>query len=74
MTRPKSTGSVQKEARIQAALTAVWEGEKTASEAIRDFDVPRQTFYRRVNGILPHNLAHEKNQLLSHTQEKELVR
>ena len=74
MTRPKCTGSAEKEARVQAALTAVRNKEKTASEAIRDFDIPRQTFYDRVNGKLPRNLAHENTQLLSHAQEKELVR
>jgi hypothetical protein len=74
MTRPQNSASVEKEARLQAAITAVRNKEKTASEAIRDFNIPRQTYYDRVNGKLPRHLAHEKDQLLSHTQERELVR
>jgi hypothetical protein len=47
--------------------------QKTASQAIRDFNVPCQTFYDRLNAKPPRNLAHEKDQLLTHIQEKELV-
>jgi hypothetical protein len=74
MTRPKCTGSAEKEALMQAALTAFRNKEKTASQAIRDFNIPRQTFYDRLNGKLPRKRAHENSQLLSHAQEKELVR
>ena len=74
MTRPRNTKSAEKEARVQAALKAVRNKEKTASEAIRAFNVPRQSFYDRYNGKLPRHLAHEKDQLLSHIQERELVR
>jgi hypothetical protein len=74
MTRPRNTKSAEKETRVQAALKAVRNKEKTASEAIRAFNVPRQSFYDRYNGKLPRHLAHEKDQLLSHIQERELVR
>jgi hypothetical protein len=74
MPGPKKSKSTEKEAKLQAAITAYRTKEKTASEAIRDFDVPRQSFYDRLNGKLPRHLAHEKEQLLSHIQERELVR
>src|SRR5579859_3521830 len=74
MPRSKKPKSTEKEAILQAAITAFQTKEKTASEAIRDFNVPRQSFYDRLNGKLPRHLAHEKEQLLSHIQERELVR
>src|SRR5437763_16466788 len=74
MTCPQNSTSAEKEARLQAAITAVRNKEKTASAAIRDFNIPRQIYYDRVNGKLPRHLAHEKDQLLSHIQEQELVR
>jgi DNA invertase Pin-like site-specific DNA recombinase len=74
MTHPQNSTSAEKEARVQAAIRAVQNKEKTASQAIRDFDIPRQTYYDRLNGKLPRHLAHEKDQLLSHIQERELVR
>ena len=45
MTRPQNSMSAEKEARLQAAITAVRNKEKTASAAIRDFNIPRQTYY-----------------------------
>ena len=74
MTRRKSTGRAEKEARLQAALTAVQSGDKNASEAIHDFSVSCQRFYSRLNGRLPQHLVYEAEQLLSYVQEKELVR
>jgi hypothetical protein len=74
MTRPKKSKTTEKEVKLQAAITAYRTKEKTASQAIRDFGVPRQTFYDRLNGKLARHLAHEKDQLLSHIQERELVR
>jgi hypothetical protein len=44
MTRPKNSGSSEKEARIQAAIAAVRNKEKTASVAIRDFNIPVKRF------------------------------
>ena len=74
MTRPITTTRIEKEARLQQAITAFKSKQKTASQAIRDFNVPRQTFYDRLNGKPPRKLAREKVQLLTHIQEKELVR
>ena len=74
MTRHTNPDSVEKEARLQQAIAAYRNKEKTASGAIRDFNVPHRTFYKRLGGIPPRNLAHEKEQLLTHIQERELVR
>ena len=74
MIRPKKSKSAEKEAKLQAAIIVFQTKEKTVSEAIHDFSVPHQTFYDRLNGKLPRHLAHEKDQLLSHIQEWELVR
>lgn len=73
MTRPQTSTSAEKEARLQATITAVRNKEKTASEAICDFNISRQTYYDRLKGKLPRHLAHEKDQLLSYMQERELV-
>jgi hypothetical protein len=45
MTRPIKSDAQEKEDRLQLALTAFSNGEKTASEAIRDYNIPRKTFY-----------------------------
>ena len=66
--------SIEKEEKLQQAIAAFLNKDKTASQAIRDFNIPRKTFYRRITGIPPHNKAHEKLQFLSHAEEKELVR
>ena len=63
----------EKEPKLQAAITSVKDGKKTAAAAIRDFNIPRKTFYRRVAGIPPRNKAHENDQHLTHAEEKELV-
>jgi DDE superfamily endonuclease/Tc5 transposase DNA-binding domain/helix-turn-helix, Psq domain len=74
MTRRSKPESNEKEERLQKAITAFQTGQKTASNAIRDFDVPRKTFYRRLSGGLPRNKAHENEQFLTNAEEQELVR
>ena len=72
MTHCKSTGTTRKEAQVQTALMTVRTDDKNTSEAIRDFDVPRQTFYHHLNGIPLQYLVHKMEHLLSHSQKKEL--
>ena len=74
MTRPIDKEAIQKEARLQEAMAAVQAKKYTAPAAARAFNVPRQTLYDRLDGKLPRNKAHETEQLLSHAEEKELVR
>ena len=45
MTRQTKLESIEKEETIQKAIVAFQSGEKTASEATRDFNIPRKTFY-----------------------------
>ena len=40
---------------------------------IQHTSVPHQTLYDRINGKLPHKLAQEQLQGLTHAEEKELV-
>ena len=61
-------------ARLQEAMTAVLAKKHNASSALHAFNIPRQTLYDRLDGKPPHNKAHETEQLLSHAEEKELVR
>lgn len=74
MTRRKRQDLIEREARVQEAVAAVKEGKYTCYSAARVFNIPRQTLYDRVNGKLPRNQAHEAEQLLSHAEEKELIR
>src|SRR5271167_4181574 len=74
MTRPKNPADKEKEARLQQAIAAVLNKETTAYKAIHDFDVPKQTLYDRLQGKPPRNLAQETNQILTHAEEKELVK
>src|SRR5277367_4619539 len=74
MTRRKHHDLIEKEARVQEAVAAIKEGKHTCYSAARVFNIPRQTLYNRVNGKLPRNQAHEAEQLLSHAEEKELIR
>ena len=74
MTRSRNPDNMEKEARLQQALTAFKRKELTASDAIAKADISRRTFFYRLTGKLPRNQAHEKEQLLSHIQEDELVR
>jgi hypothetical protein len=74
MTRPKNLQAVETEARMREALAAVRRGPHNPNSATIEFKVARQTLYDRVNGKLPRNQAHEQDQILSTTEEKELVR
>ena len=74
MTRPKNPDAAEKEARLQEAITAVQKAEHTCHSAHIAFDIPHHTLYSHVkeNRKL-HNLAHKKDQILTHVEEKELV-
>jgi hypothetical protein len=75
MTRPKNPLAAEKEAQLQLAIAAVLNGEYTCHSAAIAFNVPRRTLYNRVNGNMkPRNQAHERDQNLTHDEEKELVR
>jgi hypothetical protein len=74
MTRPKNPESIEKEARLQEAVAAVLAETHNVPSAAHDFHVPCQTLYDRLAGKPPRNKAHETEQLLSHAEEKELVR
>lgn len=75
MTRPKNPDAAEKEARLQEAITAVRKGEHTCHSASIAFDVVRRTLYGRVKeNRKPYNQAHERDQNLTHVEEKELVR
>ena len=70
MTRPKNHTAREKEARLQTAITAVKNGQYTCHTAAQEFNVPRRTLYDRVNGgKKPRNLAHERDQNLTHDEE-----
>ena len=75
MTRPKDPEAAAKEARLQEAIASVHNGEHTCHSAAIAFGVRRRTLYGCVNeNRQPPNLAHENDQILTHTEEKELVR
>jgi DDE superfamily endonuclease/Tc5 transposase DNA-binding domain len=74
MTRPKNPESIEKEARLQEAVAAVLAKTHNVPSAAHDFHVPSQTLYDRLAGKPPRNQAHETEQLLSHAEEKELVK
>ena len=74
MTRRIRTDRAEKEARIQEALTAIRKGQYKCFQAARKFNIPPQTLSDRIKGMLSAPLAQEKLQLLSHAEEKELVR
>src|SRR5439155_11768894 len=57
------------------AVTAVLNKEHTCHSAAIAFNVPRRTLYYRVKeNRKPRNQAHERDQNLTHAEEKELVR
>ena len=75
MTRPKNPEAIEQEARIQEAIIAIKNKQHTAHTAAIAFNVPRRTLYRRVKeNTKPRNLAHERDQILTHAEERELVR
>ena len=74
MTRRKNPKAAENEARLQEALAAVRSGQCNAPTASTVFNVPRRTLYDRLEGKLPCRLAQENQQVLTHAEEKELVR
>ena len=74
MTRRKNPHKAEKEARLQEALVAVVSWTHMCHTAAAEFNVPRRTLYDRFNGKPPREKAHEGEQILSHAEEKELVR
>jgi len=73
MTRPKNQDSAEKECQLQAAISAYKNKVKTVTAAVRYYDVPCATFYKRLNGMPPRNQAQESSQRLMNAEEKELV-
>ena len=74
MTRPNDPLRIDKEARIQEALAAIQWKQYTCYSAGPAFGIPRRTLYDRVNGNKKaRNKAHEREQLLSESEEKELI-
>ena len=74
MTWPKNPKAAEKEARIQEAIAVIHAGQYIAYTAPTIFNVPPCTLYDRLKGKPPCQLAQEKQQLLTHAEEKELVR
>ena len=74
MTRRKNPEAIEKEARIQAALAAVISSQHNCNLVSVTFNVSHQTLYDRMNGKPSRQLAQEKQQVLTHAEEKELVR
>jgi len=75
MTRSTNQLAIDKEARMQEAITAVKSKKYTIYTAARVFNVPKRTLYDRVKkNMQPRNLAHERDQNLTRAEETELVR
>ena len=74
MTCPKNPKTAENEVRLQEALRAVHSGQYTCYTASQTFNVPRQTLYDSMKGKLPRAISQEQQQVLSHAEEKELVR
>ena len=75
MTCPKNYAAIKKEAQLQDAITAVKNKEYSVHAAAIAFNVQRRTLYYRIKEHKkPRNLAHERDQNLTHAEEKELVR
>ena len=74
MTRRNQQNRAEKEARVQEALTSIRSGQYNCFQAARTFNIPPQTLSDRVKGASSRSLAQEQLQLLSHAEEKELVR
>jgi len=75
MTRPKNPDAIEKEARLQEAISSILRKRHTCHTAALAFNVPRRTLYDRVRGGRKfRRQAHEHDQILTHAEEKELVR
>jgi len=67
--------AIDKEAQMQQAITAVKSKKYTIYTATHVFIVSKRTLHDRVKkNMQPHNLAHERDQNLTHAEETELVR
>ena len=73
MTRLKLQALVEKEAKLQEAVATIWNKQHMCHSATLAFKVPCQTLYNCVKGKPLCNKAHEADQLLSYSEEKELV-
>jgi len=75
MARARDPLAAEKEAQLQKAINAVRKGQSTCHSAALAFNVSRTTLYARVNGgRKPCNLSHKSEQILSHAEERELIR
>jgi len=75
MTRARNALAAEKESRLQEATTAVVKKKNTCYSAVEAFNVPYRTLWDRVyGGVKPRNLSHEREQNLTHAEEKESVR
>jgi predicted kinase len=75
MTHARNPLAAEKEAQLQKAINAMQKGQYTYHSAVITFNVPRRTLYDRVNSRKnPGNVSHESEQILSHSEEKELIR
>jgi len=71
----KDPESYAKEARIQAALVGIANGQyPSVNHAARECGVPPSTLHHRLNGRQSRVESHEEQQLLSANEEKEIVR
>jgi len=74
MTRSTNQLAIDKEARMQEAITAVKSKKYTIYTAARVFNVPKRTLHDCVKkNMQPRNLAHECDQNLTRAEETELV-
>ena len=73
MTRKTKPESIEKEKRVQDAISAFQTGTDSAADIIREHNISTRTFYRCLSEVPSRNKAHKKNQFLMHTEEKVLV-
>jgi transposase len=75
MVRRKSLKAQELDLQVTEAVLGVQSGKyKSANEAAKVLGLSQRTVLRRVNGGLTHIEARHKQQLLSKTQEKTLLR
>src|SRR5579859_202087 len=75
MPRHEDVSNAEYESQIQAAIDAFSSQQLPSLRAVAAaFKIPRTTLITRLNGREPRNKSHEYDQLLTHAEEKELVR
>src|SRR5579859_1150818 len=75
MPRHGDVSNAEYESQIQAAIDAFSSQQLPSLRAVAAaFKIPRTTLIARLNGREPRNKSHEYDQLLTHAEEKELVR